>query len=503
MSTSKNHPITPAEIDSLNQLLSSLQPPTSLVTPHTDADAYHKSLARWSAAAVKPAGAVLVPASLEQIQVAVRWADENAVDLAVKGGGHSTAGASSTDGGLLLDLGSSEAFARVQVDVESRTLKVGGGANWGMVDVAAFEHGLVAVGGTVADTGVGGLTLGGGYGWLSGLVGLVIDNLLEVTVVVADGEVIRASRSENQDFFWAVRGAGQNFGVCVEFVMQAYRYGGGEGAIAGADGGQAWAGLLLFDPQARPDMVEKVVEASNRLYETREFGQGGRTKNAGLVAGGVGLGRPPPGGGKLMIVIPVIYHGSEEKGKEAFKELLDLQPAVSTVSMVDYTALNHLLDVPPGFRVSMKGASFRLPIRVEFFKDIMARYESFTEQTQDAAHTLLLFELYDPAQVVGRASNLDCGFANRGWHLNGMIAPIWTKQENDTVCRQWARDLAALFKEELQTTGNEVGQGLEGGVGIKGDAGAVMLYGNYDRKFVSFQPCAPLVFPIYRDLIDQ
>ncbi|KAK6828478.1 hypothetical protein PG987_011819 [Apiospora arundinis] len=185
--------------------------------------------------AVKAAGAVLVPESIDAISLTVRYATDHCIDLAVRGASHSTAGSSSTDGGLLIDLGSSTLFTQVQVDEARRHLIAGGGANWGHVDEAGFAAGLVTVGCTVHDTGIGGLTLEGGYGWLSGKLGLTIDNLVSVKLVVADG------RDENQDLFWALRGAGQNFGVAVQFVYQGHAFGTGFPAeqVAGAEGGQA------------------------------------------------------------------------------------------------------------------------------------------------------------------------------------------------------------------------------------------------------------------------
>ena len=382
------------DIETLNSKLQTLSPQTALVTSASNSAAYQQSLKRWSAAAVKPAAAVLIPTSLPQLQAVLSYCTENSIDVAVKGGGHSTAGASSTDGGLLIDLGNSSVYSKVTVDTHNKLLHAGGGALWGDVDTAAFAHGLVSVGGTVADTGVGGLTLGGGYGWLSGIIGLVIDNLVSVTLVTAQGEIVKASKEENEDLFWAMRGAGQNFGVVTEFVLQAHSYGSDRpDAIGGAKGAQAWAGMLFFDPESSPDVVEKVVTASNDLYRVRDFGQGGRTATAGLGAGGFAIAKPPPMGGKTVILVPIIYHGTEEKGREAYKELLDLGPMMSTVAMVDYPAINHLLDVPPGFRVSMKGASFTVPIRPEFVRECMSKFEEFVGRVNDAAGSLVLVSL--------------------------------------------------------------------------------------------------------------
>jgi len=474
--TTTKHPISPNEIAALNALLA----PTghTLLTP-TDPDptAYNTTLARWSAAASKPAGASLLPSpttGIAAIQTAVKFATEQNIDLAVKGGGHSTAGASSTTGGLLIDLSQLKA---VHVDASTRRVRVGGGATWGDVDVATAASGLACVGGTVADTGVGGLTLGGGYGWLSGRVGLVVDNLLAATLVLADGTLVTASADQNTDLFWAVRGAGQNFGVCVEFVFAAH-------PVAQ----HSFGGILFFHP-TQPN-IEAVVHAANQLYTPDEHG---KTKLAGAAAGGIAFARPPlpaevigaENVGQTLLMLPVIYHGTESDARRALQPFFDLSPIASTAAMVPYPALNHLLDVPPGLRVSMKGAIFTLPIDVAFVTQALDNFERFIAATPDAAHSLLMWELYDPVQVVSRAGNQDMAFANRGLHLNGMIAPIWTDPATDPICRQWARDVAEMFKAELRRSQEESGV-------VKGNHGPSMVYGNYDRKIALLPPfCHP------------
>jgi FAD/FMN-containing dehydrogenase len=199
MSTKRS--VTDSDIAHLRDLLKETS--AQLVTPK-ESEPYTQSIRRWSRAAEKPAGACLIPKSADAVSIAIKYATENDLDIAVKGGGHSTAGASSTDGGLLIDLNT--CMRTTTVDVEKKTIKVGGGAVWGDVDAALEPHGLATVGGTVADTGVGGLTFGGGFGWLTVKHGLVVDNLLECTVVLSDGQIVIASATENEDLFWGLRG---------------------------------------------------------------------------------------------------------------------------------------------------------------------------------------------------------------------------------------------------------------------------------------------------------
>lgn len=145
----------------------------------------------------------------------VAFASKYQLELAVKGGGHSTGGTSATSGGLVIDLAK---MRRVTVDAEKKIVTAEGGALWCDIDVAAAEHGLATVGGTVNHTGIGGLTMGGGFGWLSGLYGAVVDNLVGAMVVIANGQILNTSETENAELFWAIRGAGHNFGVAVSTI---------------------------------------------------------------------------------------------------------------------------------------------------------------------------------------------------------------------------------------------------------------------------------------------
>ncbi|OAP59277.1 hypothetical protein AYL99_06575 [Fonsecaea erecta] len=454
--------ITDDDISSLKTLLSSTN--ATVLTPQ-DEEAYSASIKRWSSAAQKPAGVVVVPTNVDEVARVVKYATDEGIDLAVKGGGHSTAGVSSTHGGLLIDLNAK--MRHVDVDLDKKLFIIQGGAAWGDVDQAGVQHGLATVGGTVADTGVGGLTLGGGYGWLSGQKGLVIDNLVECTIVLASGEIQKASRAENPDLFWALQGAGQNFGVVTEFVLKAY------------DQGDVFAGMLIFPPT--PAVVEKVVAATNDLYTPDAQG---KTKVAGRGAGGIAFARPPPAEGQVMLLAVIIYFGTEAEAREKYKALYDIGPVVDTTAMVPYPVINTVLAPPIGLRASMKGTSFTMPIRAGFVTDVLREYTAFTDGNDDTGISLVLWEVYDPAQVVAHGGDDDRAgsFANRGWHLNGMICPIWTKPDHDAACRQWARDLTALFKAELESqAGQETGTGVDGGVGLKGKKGATMLYGNYDQ----------------------
>jgi len=150
---------------------------------------------------------------------AVTMGREQAAEISVRGGGHSVAGLAVTDGGLMIDLAPMKG---IRVDRRRRTVWAQGGVTWNEFNRAAACHGLATTGGIVSTTGIAGLTLGGGEGWLMGKYGLTIDNLLAAEVVTAAGEVVTASDEENQDLFWALRGGGGNFGVVTSFEYQAH-----------------------------------------------------------------------------------------------------------------------------------------------------------------------------------------------------------------------------------------------------------------------------------------
>ena len=150
---------------------------------------------------------------------AVRIGRQQAAEISVRGGGHGVAGLAVTDGGLMIDLA---LMKGIRVDPRRRTVWAQGGVTWKDFNRAAGGHGLATTGGVVSSTGIAGLTLGGGEGWLMGRYGLTVDNLLAVEVVTAAGEVLTASAEENADLFWALRGGGGNFGVATSFEYQAH-----------------------------------------------------------------------------------------------------------------------------------------------------------------------------------------------------------------------------------------------------------------------------------------
>ena len=175
----------------------------------------------WNGTIDKHPAMVVQCGSVNDVALAVQFAGQRNLLVAVKGGGHSFPGESTCDGGMMIDLSQMHG---VDVDVDAKTARVAGGALLGHLDGAALPHNLVTTAGIVSHTGVGGFTLGGGMGRTDRLHGLAIDNLLAATVVTATGEVLRASDAENADLFWAIRGGSGNFGVATEFVYRLHPF---------------------------------------------------------------------------------------------------------------------------------------------------------------------------------------------------------------------------------------------------------------------------------------
>ena len=383
--------------------------------------------------------------SAEDISSTILLSRKHSVDFVVCGGKHSSSGASSITGGLVLDMGK---MRRVEVELASKTVRVQGGCIWKDVDEAAAEHGLAMVGGTVNHTGVGGLTLGGGYGWLSGRYGLTIDNLLRVQMVLADGSIVFASKDENPNLFWAVRGAGHCFGVAVEFTFQTYE-----------QKNLVWAGQMVF-PAA--EKLEAVVNFANELVASTNG-------DSGMV---MGITAPPFLKGPAVIAT-VFHNGPKEAAEAIFKPLLELRPLKNTATARPYREMNSLMNhaVDYGGRKISKGACFVTPLRPSFVTELVAELERFHARVPNTRKTILLFEFFHPDRWCA-VPHKATAFANRGRHQNLMIGPFWDDAAQDTECRLWARGMAKRAKMELGRVQAESGD--------PDAVEAIKEYGNYD-----------------------
>lgn len=338
----------------------------------------------------------------------------------------------------------------VVVDIPTKTVRAQGGCIWEDVDEAAAKHDLAMVGGTVNHTGVGGLTLGGGYGWLSGCYGLTIDSLLSVQIVLADGSIKRASAEENSDLFWAVRGAGHCFGVVVDFQFQAYDQ---KNAV--------WAGQLVFPASQK---LDEVVVFANDFVSTTDG-------SSGMVMGI----SAPPFMSEPAVITTLFHNGSQAEAEPIFKGLLDLEPLKNTTQERPYEKLNSLMNhlVPYGGRKLSKGACFVPPLSPDFVRSLITELRELHLRVPGSNRTILLFEFFKPdvwCQVPEDAT----AFANRGRHQNLMIGPFWSEAEDDQAIREWARKIARMANKDVERVKDEAGRPdwME----------KIGEYGNYDGK---------------------
>ncbi|KAH6664291.1 hypothetical protein B0J14DRAFT_608210 [Halenospora varia] len=390
---------------------------------------YRAALTRWSNAAEKDAALIVLARTAEDISKTILFVQKYELDLAVVGGGHSTSGAGSTNGGVQIDLSK---MRQVTVDATSRTIKAQGGALWGDVDRIAGEHGLATVGGFVNHTGIGGLTLGGGIGWLVGQYGLVIDNLLSVRLVTADGQIQTASEKENPDLFWAVRGAGHNFGVVTEFTFQAFE-----------QKTEVYAGVLAFTP----DKLESVIEFSNKLVD--DDAADGRSEVICFLA-------VPPGGTEPTIITAVFSNTSEEESKKRYAPLLDLEPVLNTAAMIPYSSVNGMLNdfAVHGGRKSFKGTTFALPLRPAFVRNVFNELSEIIKREPDLVKSSVVLEFLQ----LNKVSNIPqtaTSFANRGPFENAIAWMWWTDPYKDAEFRALGRHLKSFFTDELEKNRKE------------------------------------------------
>ncbi len=238
---------------------------------------------------------------------AVNFARDHNLLLAVKGGGHNSAGTAVCDGGMMIDL---SLMRRVVVDKKKKTVRVDGGALLGDVDYETQLHGLAVSAGIVSHTGVGGLTLGGGMGWISRKYGLSVDNLISAEVVTADGKLVTASADENPDLFWGIRGGGGNFGIVTSFEFK--------GAEIGTE---VFSGMI----------IKKFEDAKQYIRFHRDYV---RTLPDEMTVWMVVRHAPPlpflpeDVHGKMVVAVPFVWLGDQAKGEELIKPIQDITESI-------------------------------------------------------------------------------------------------------------------------------------------------------------------------------
>ena len=270
------------------------------------------------------------PLDVDDVVAAVRYAADAGLPIAIRGGGHSVAGHCIGDGSLVVDL---RLMRDVTVDPAARLATSGGGALWEDLDPPCQRHGLATPGGTFGDTGVAGLTLGGGIGHLIGLYGLTLDNLLAATVVTAGGEVVRASEEENAELFWALRGGGGNFAVVTDFTFRLHPV------------GQLLGGMLVYRLEDALDVVTQWRQLMARAAD--ELGCFAFLARSAI--------REEEG-----TIVSVAYFGDLDDGEDAISELRELEPVADTLRPMYYAELQEIFGrMPFGLRNYWSGRFLR------------------------------------------------------------------------------------------------------------------------------------------------
>ena len=353
----------------------------------------------------------------DHVAAAIAFGRDSGLEIAVRSGGHSVAGASLIDGGLVIDLRS---MNTVDVDPDARTATVGGGATWSNVDQAAQPHGLATTGGRVSTTGVAGLTLGGGSGWIERKFGLACDNLLSVELVTSDGRTVTASEEENPELFWALHGGGGNFGIATELTFRLHEL--PEFAIA----------LLLWRPEAGPEVL--------RRY--RDLVEDGAPDELG---GGVLYITGPPEEfvpehlqGALTFGFLATYAGGEAEMRQVIDPLLQLDPDGEIITPIPYAELQCMLDDPPGYR------NYWSVERVNELPD--EAVDRFCARSADMI-------VPSPSQHIVLPWGGAVARDGNGWPIADRTAlwavhplGLWEDPADDDRGRQWSRDLCADMK---------------------------------------------------------
>ena len=277
------------------------------------------------------------PTDAHDVAAAIHHGREHELAIAVRAGGHSGAGYGVVDDGLVIDV---RGLQRLEVDLAGRTVRAGAGLTWGQLDAATQAHGLAVTGGRISDTGVAGLTLGSGSGWLERMHGLTADNLVSATVVTAAGGVVRASAHEHPDLFWGLRGGGGNFGVVTELELAVHPV-----------GPTVLGGLLVFDWE----------RAGEVLAAYRELMRGAPDELGGCAV--LQLAPPAPFMpdhlvGRPVLSIVVAAFGDLERAERLVAPLRELAPAADAVEPMPYVALQSMLDAgnPSGVQNYWKAA---------------------------------------------------------------------------------------------------------------------------------------------------
>ena len=367
----------------------------------------------WNGEIDRRPAVVVRPAGPADVATALAYAREAGLDVSVRGGGHNYGGAAVVDGGLCLDLSS---LGAIDVDPAARTVRCGGGTTWAQLDAATQEHALAVPGGTISHTGVGGLTLGGGFGWLTGKYGMSCDNLVSVELVTADGGILRVSAGQHSDLFWALRGGGGNFGVVTEFEFRLHPVG---PIVTG--------GLLAYPFAAAFDVLRHFRDITASLPdELMVF--------AGLI-------HAADGSGEKLVALVICHCGPPADGEAAVEPMKHFgAPALDAVGPMPYAQLNAMLDgAYPRGALNYWKSSFLSGLSDDAIRTMIDCFAACPTPMGQ-----LLVEHFHGA--VTRVGVAETAFPHRAEGYNMLVLSEWTDPHQNDACIAWAQNSFAALR---------------------------------------------------------
>jgi len=377
----------------------------------------------WNAMFDRRPAIIVMCGGTADVVEAVRFAREQRLETAVRCGGHSLAGFSTVEGGLIIDL---SPMSSVIVDPIARSAVVQGGASLGNVDREGQVFGLTVPAGVVSETGVSGLTLGGGIGWTMRKYGLTIDNMLKCEVVTADGEVVTASETEHPDLFWGLRGGGGNFGIVTAFTFRVQPV-----------GPTVLAGSMFWKVGARgPELLRKVRDILNKAPDE--------------LTSQVVLVRPPTSRtdlradliGQNLVRVSVCWVGDLDEGEKYMRVFKALEPDIDGVVRKSFVGHQSVSDGATGYgkRWYFKGGF--LADMSDAVIDVCVKY-CYSPDVPGPAY----MEIYTLGGVVARVPHTATAFGSRqANYFYGCAGFGWTDPADDKAVMSWARGLAKALE---------------------------------------------------------
>jgi FAD/FMN-containing dehydrogenase len=359
-------------------------------------------------------------ANAQDVMLALELARERDLAVAVRGGGHSIPGYSSCDDGIVIDI---RPMKSVRIDPERRTGRFGAGLTWEEFDAATQQHGLAVTGGRISHTGVSGLTLGSGSGWLERKCGITCDSLLSVEVVTAGGKVLRASADENPELFWGLKGGGGNFGVVTEFEFGLHPI-----------GPIVFAGMLLYPRAAATQLL--------RFY--RDF----MAAAPDDVCGGISLLTAPPeepippeARGKPAVGVVILYAHDPADGPRVLQPLLEWgEPLLSLCQPMPYVAVQQMIDGAHPWGISEYAKSDYLPELPDEAIDALVGKAAEIGSPFTALHLCPLGGAFARAD----RSTMALEVPNTGWYY--MCEALWLNPAHAAHEISWARELMETLR---------------------------------------------------------